>query len=575
MLQRLRQISISSSLRGAFLTGALLTLIVSSVSLYSWHEQSSQIRYSLDEYFPRIHAAFLIEGNLNLVVDQLNEFLLAPNTTVRLQLRNQIIQHLDKIERLSQGLSPAERQQLGVILQESRALLAELDRVLYNMFLVREKVGELAARIDWLHDDFTTELNSLVQDFTWQQGTLLDQIEARQGDARQYLKRAREVQNEQQQVYTLARIENQIVDDLRDRLNELKSGNDDGMLVETHIRYLENLKKTADENIRALDDWPSTITLRQTIDELLEIGMVKNNMPDTMRDYVSAQKALVEASRSREATLGRFRTLLEAQLGSSHQQMQMFNQRMAQIVRVSGGLILVATLLALLLAWGLNHYFIRSRLVKRFTALNQAVVQIGLGRTEATIPGQAEQARTTLSKAEGLINRIDAIIRSLRQFTRRAELETPLHPVDLRQTFTVAWELLAMRHKPQQGTLVIPDDTVWILGDKVRVHQVLVNVLSNALDACPHAAQITVSWQIQGGRLCVLIADNGPGWPAALLPSLLKPFTTSKTVGLGIGLSICVSLMTQMEGALRLASTFTRSACVVLEFNLTDVKDVE
>lgn len=637
MLQRLRQISISSSLRGAFLTGALLTLIVSSVSLYSWHEQSSQIRYSLDEYFPRIHAAFLIEGNLNLVVDQLNEFLLAPNTTVRLQLRNQIIQHLDKIERLSQGLSPAERQQLGVILQDSRALLAELDRVLYNMFLVREKVGELAARIDWLHDDFTTELNSLVQDFTWQQGTLLDQIEARQGDARQYLKRAREVQNEQQQVYTLARIENQIVDDLRDRLNELKSGNDDGMLVETHIRYLENLKKTADENIRALDDWPSTITLRQTIDELLEIGMVKNNMPDTMRDYVSAQKALVEASRSREATLGRFRTLLEAQLGSSHQQMQMFNQRMAQIVRVSGGLILVATLLALLLAWGLNHYFIRSRLVKRFTALNQAVVQIGLGRTEATIPvygrdelgriagllrhtlgqlnaqkqqleqeigerkaieadlratqdelsmylftagraieqGQAEQARTTLSKAEGLINRIDAIIRSLRQFTRRAELETPLHPVDLRQTFTVAWELLAMRHKPQQGTLVIPDDTVWIQGDEVRVHQVLVNVLSNALDACPHAAQITVSWQIQGGRLCVLIADNGPGWPAALLPSLLKPFTTSKTVGLGIGLSICVSLMTQMEGALRLASTFTRSACVVLEFNLTDVKDVE
>ena len=350
MLQRLRQISISSSLRGAFLTGALLTLIVSSVSLYSWHEQSSQIRYSLDEYFPRIHAAFLIEGNLNLVVDQLNEFLLAPNTTVRLQLRNQIIQHLDKIERLSQGLSPAERQQLGVILQDSRALLAELDRVLYNMFLVREKVGELAARIDWLHDDFTTELNSLVQDFTWQQGTLLDQIEARQGDARQYLKRAREVQNEQQQVYTLARIENQIVDDLRDRLNELKSGNDDGMLVETHIRYLENLKNTADENIRALDDWPSTITLRQTIDELLEIGMVKNNMPDTMRDYVSAQKALVEASRSREATLGRFRTLLEAQLGSSHQQMQMFNQRMAQIVRVSGGLILVATLLALLLA---------------------------------------------------------------------------------------------------------------------------------------------------------------------------------------------------------------------------------
>lgn len=664
MLQRLRQMSISNSLRGAFLIGALLTLIVSSVSLYSWHEQSSQIRYSLDEYFPRIHSAFQIEGSLNLAVDQLNEFLLAPNTTVRLQLRNQIIQQLDKIERLSQGLTPEEQQQLSMILQDSRKLLSELDRALYNMFLVREKVSELSARIDWLHDDFTTELHSLVQDFTWQQGTLLDQIETRQGDTAQYLKRSREVQNEQQQVYTLSRIENQIVDDLRDRLNELKSGNDYEMLVETHIRYLENLKKTADENIRALDDWPSTITLRQTIDELLEIGMVKNNMPNTMRDYVAAQKALIDVSRTREATLGRFRILLETQLGNSHQQMQRFNQRMEQIVRVSGGLILVATFLALLLAWALNHYFIRSRLVKRFTALNQAVVQIGLGTTTTEIPvygrdelgriagllrhtlgllnsqkrqleqeiterkaieedlrstqdgliqaaklamvgqtmttlaheinqplnalsmylytagraidmGQTEQAKTTLLKGEGVVSRIGAIIRSLRQFTRRADQDLALQPVDLTQTFTAAWELLSMRHKSQQAVMILPERNAWVCGEDVRLQQVLVNILANALDACPGGAEITVTWQTDGHSRCVFIADNGPGWPEHLLPMLLKPFTTSKDVGLGIGLSICVSLMALMGGELRLASTLTKSACVVLEFKMTEVNDGE
>lgn len=596
--QRLRQVSISTSLRCAFLMGALLTLIVSSVSLYSWHEQSSQIRYSLDEYFPRIHSAFLIEGNLNLVVDQLNEFLQAPNTTVRLQLRTQIIQHLDTIERLSRGLSFRERQQLTVILQDSRSLLSELDRALYNMFLLREKVSELSARIDWLHDDFTTELNSLVQDFTWQQGTLLDQIASRLGDTAQYLKRSREVQNEQQQVYTLARIENQIVDDLRDRLNELKSGRDDDIQVETHIRYFENLKKTADENIRMLDDWPGTITLRQTIDELLDMGIVKNKMPATMREYVTAQKALEDASRTREATLGRFRTLLEAQLGSTHQQMQMFNQRMEQIVRVSGGLILVATALALLLAWVFNHYFIRSRLVKRFTLLNQAVVQIGLGGTETAIPvygndelgriagllrhtlgqlnvqkqqleqeitdrkvieadlratqdeliqtaklavvgqtmttlaheinqplnalsmylftarraieqTQTEQASMMLGKAEGVIGRIDAIIRSLRQFTRRAELEISLHSVDLAQMFSAAWELLAMRHRPLQATLVLPQGTATVSGDEVRTQQVLVNVLANALDVCGQGAVITVNWQMQGKTLNVFIGDNG------------------------------------------------------------------
>lgn len=120
---------------------------------------------------------------------------------MRLQLRTQIIQHLDTIERLSRGLSSRERQQLTVILRDSRSLLSELDRALYNMFLLREKVSELSARIDWLHDDFTTELNSLVQDFT-AAGNAADQIASRQGDTAQYLKRSREVQNEQQQVYT-------------------------------------------------------------------------------------------------------------------------------------------------------------------------------------------------------------------------------------------------------------------------------------------------------------------------------------------------------------------------------------
>lgn len=50
--QRLRRVNISTSLHCAFPMGALLILTVSSVSLYSWHEQGSQIRHPLDKYFP-------------------------------------------------------------------------------------------------------------------------------------------------------------------------------------------------------------------------------------------------------------------------------------------------------------------------------------------------------------------------------------------------------------------------------------------------------------------------------------------------------------------------------------------
>lgn len=144
-----------------------------------------------------------------------------------------------------------------------------------------------------------------------------------------------------------------------------------------------------------------------------------------------ARKSARGSQPVREATLGRFRTLLEAQLGSSHQQMQMFNQRMAQIVRVSGGLILVATLLALLLAWGLNHYFIRSRLVKRFSALNQAVVQIGLGRTEATIP---VYGRDELGRIAGLLRHTLGQLNAQKQQLEQEIGERKAIEADLRAT---------------------------------------------------------------------------------------------------------------------------------------------
>ncbi len=89
----------------------------------------------------------------------------------------------DDIDRLSQRLDMPERQQIELTLRNSRQLLAELDRSLYNMFIAREKVNEITARINWLHDDFTSEMNSLVQDFSWQQGALLDQMEDKQGHA--------------------------------------------------------------------------------------------------------------------------------------------------------------------------------------------------------------------------------------------------------------------------------------------------------------------------------------------------------------------------------------------------------
>lgn len=107
--------SITAILRGAFITGALMTVIVSCVSLYAWQEQNKQIRYALGDYFPKMQASFLIEGQLNTLVNELNEFLKAPNTATRLQLRNQITAHLSQIEAFNQQLNGQDQQQIAMI----------------------------------------------------------------------------------------------------------------------------------------------------------------------------------------------------------------------------------------------------------------------------------------------------------------------------------------------------------------------------------------------------------------------------------------------------------------------------
>ncbi|WP_438288198.1 two-component system sensor histidine kinase PgtB [Edwardsiella tarda] len=659
LLHWARRLSISASLQIAFLASALLTLFVSAVSLYSWHAQSSQVRYTLDDYLPRIQSSLVIESALNILVDQLNEFVLAPNTSVRLQFRQQIISHLDQIAQVSQRLEAGERQQLAGILEQSHQLLTSLDSALYTLFLAREKTNEIAGRISWLHDDFTTELNSLMQDFSWQQGALIDQMEGRDAATmRQLQQRLRTVQQEQQQVYALARLENQITNDLRDQISELQGAESGGINQQGHQRYLNYLRNNATEIVQALAAYPSTVTLRQTIDELLEIGMNAGKLPATLADYQHARTALQQATQQKERTLGRFRAVLEQQLDTSHRRMQTFNQRLEHIIRVSGRLILIATLLALLLALLLSYGFIRSRLVKRFTALSQAVARIGTGDRRSRIPvygvdelgriarllrhtlnqqhrqqrhlereigerkeiehhlrttqdeliqaaklavvgqtmttlaheinqplnalsmylftarralesGQLAQAETTLAKCDGLIVRMDAIIRSLRQFARRAE-DTPLHPVALRQAWLSAWELLAPRRRRLQVTLQLPDEEIWIGADEVRLQQVLVNLLTNALDAAEQPMHIRVSWLATAQRLEVMLCDDGPGWPLALAPRLLKPFTTSKQVGLGIGLSISLSLMEQLGGELRIASALPHGACILLCFTLAD-----
>lgn len=655
MSRLFHRLTISASLRLAFVFSAILTLFVSIVSLYSWNVQSTQVRYALDDYFPKIQSSFQFEENLTSLVNEFNDLQQSTNTSSRLQLRDQIKQRLEKIQSISPHLDQERQITLSQQVNNSYQLLNNLDTALYNSYLSKEKLNEIASRINWLHDDFSNELSSLSQDLSWQQSSLLEQLsQTSDVNKSQTLQLSlRNVQNELQLVFALSHTEAQIVDALREML---KADSEEQSNLASHIGYLNYLKQLTDESTQALAKHTSTVTLRQTVYSLLELGISKNYLPGAIAENNRAQESLQATIGDKEQVLTQLRAQLEKQLGSSHLQLQTFNHRLESIMQISGTLIVGAMLMALLFVVLLNYLYIRPRMINRFQALNDAVARLSNGELETEIPvtgsdelgrianllrqtivqinqqkyqleqeigeriGIEKHLRTTqneliqtaklavvgqtmttlahevnqplnalsmylfsvgraveqqddaavqhyLITMRALIERMDNIIKRLRYFARRSDGEQLLGSIDLLQVIESSWELLALRHRPLKAELIYPQPISPVYGDDVRVQQVLVNIFTNALEAANgQPPRIIIEQQEQQESLILSISDNGKGWSLPLADRLLTPFTTDKSVGLGIGLSISQSIMEQCSGSLTIASTLDRHAIVILQF---------
>lgn len=655
MSRLFHRLTISASLRLAFVFSAILTLFVSIVSLYSWNVQSTQVRYALDDYFPKIQSSFQFEENLTSLVNEFNDLQQSTNTSSRLQLRDQIKQRLEKIQSISPHLDQERQITLSQQVNNSYQLLNNLDTALYNSYLSKEKLNEIASRINWLHDDFSNELSSLSQDLSWQQSSLLEQLsQTSDVNKSQTLQLSlRNVQNELQLVFALSHTEAQIVDALREML---KADSEEQSNLASHIGYLNYLKQLTDESTQALAKHTSTVTLRQTVYSLLELGISKNYLPGAIAENNRAQESLQATIGDKEQVLTQLRAQLEKQLGSSHLQLQTFNHRLESIMQISGTLIVGAMLMALLFVVLLNYLYIRPRMINRFQALNDAVARLSNGELETEIPvtgsdelgrianllrqtivqinqqkyqleqeigeriGIEKHLRTTqneliqtaklavvgqtmttlahevnqplnalsmylfsvgraveqqddaavqhyLITMRALIERMDNIIKRLRYFARRSDGEQLLGSIDLLQVIESSWELLALRHRPLKAELIYPQPISPVYGDDVRVQQVLVNIFTNALEAANgQPPRIIIEQQQQQESLILSISDNGKGWSLPLADRLLTPFTTDKSVGLGIGLSISQSIMEQCSGSLTIASTLDRHAIVILQF---------
>ena len=100
----------------------------------------------------------------------------------------------------------------------------------------------------------------------------------------------------------------------------------------------------------------------------------------------------------------------------------------------------------------------------------------------------------------------------------------------------------------------VPDDIPEVACSQSDLEQVFLNLLTNAREATPLGGRITVTVRSVGRSVEISIADSGCGIPEENLPRVLEPFFTTKDNGSGLGLSICRSVLWEVDGTLTIQS---------------------
>lgn len=159
--------------------------------------------------------------------------------------------------------------------------------------------------------------------------------------------------------------------------------------------------------------------------------------------------------------------------------------------------------------------------------------------------------KTVLAKAVHEAERAGNIISRMRQFVEKREPNR--RPVDLNVVVDEAVELtlVGLRSRVAVERHYAPKLPKAFV-EPVQVQQIVVNLLRNAAEVLKDREDglVFVKTGHHGGFVTITVEDNGPGIPPAAMPHLFKAFATTKTTGMGLGLSISRSIAQNHSGDL-------------------------
>jgi two-component system sensor kinase FixL len=187
--------------------------------------------------------------------------------------------------------------------------------------------------------------------------------------------------------------------------------------------------------------------------------------------------------------------------------------------------------------------------------------------------GQLSMIREALDDCGQQAVRAGQIVRRLRDFISRGETDRMIIGLGRVISEASALALLGPNYSLLDFTVELAPGEAYVLVDRIQIEQVFVNLIRNAVDAMETTPlrRLAITCQRRDDMLLVSVEDSGPGFAVGAEEQLFQPFFSTKTSGMGVGLSICRSIIEAHGG--KIWSEPSTMGGAALKFTLPEVTD--
>jgi signal transduction histidine kinase len=202
---------------------------------------------------------------------------------------------------------------------------------------------------------------------------------------------------------------------------------------------------------------------------------------------------------------------------------------------------------------------------------NPLLIIGGFARQLLKAPGFDDQARRKLSIIAEEVSHLEEMVAEMRDFVRRPP--TQKRPGQIMAVVEEALELFqdTFRERHIQVRRVEETPLPSVAFDPKQVHQVLINLFKNSLEAMPAGGEITITSRVREDKVEISVTDTGVGMPPEVAGNIFQPYFTTKEKGTGLGLAICQNIMAEHGGCLFADSAPGRGATFTIQLPLKEI----